>query len=105
LVRKQTIWQPWVQFTKTGQNTYTTRLQYLPNFHKKLQMVTKCSTPKPSKISHNRDFWYGNITFGDPGLNPKTSIYNASVVNFYNDTGSLARFENKNTLFYFEKTL
>jgi hypothetical protein len=30
-------------------------------------------------------------------------IYNASVVNFYNATGSLARFENKNILFCFEK--
>jgi hypothetical protein len=30
-------------------------------------------------------------------------IYNASVVNFYNATGSIARFENKNILFYFEK--
>jgi hypothetical protein len=41
----------------------------------------------------------------EPGPNPTTSIYNASVVNFYNATGSLARFENKNVLFYFEKTL
>jgi hypothetical protein len=38
-----------------------------------------------------------------PGHNPTTSIYNASVVNFYNTTGSLARFENKSILFYFEK--
>jgi hypothetical protein len=30
-------------------------------------------------------------------------IYSASVVNFYNATGSLARFENKNILFSFEK--
>jgi hypothetical protein len=30
-------------------------------------------------------------------------IYNASVVNFYNAMGSLARFENKNILFCFEK--
>jgi hypothetical protein len=30
-------------------------------------------------------------------------IYSANVVNFYNATGSLARFENKNILFYFEK--
>jgi hypothetical protein len=28
-----------------------------------------------------------------PGPNPTTSSYNASVVNFYNTTGSLARFE------------
>jgi hypothetical protein len=28
--------------------------------------------------------------------NPTIAIYNASVVNFYNATGSLARFENKN---------
>jgi hypothetical protein len=32
---------------------------------------------------------------GTIGPNPTTSIYNA--------TGSLARFENKNSLFYFEK--
>jgi hypothetical protein len=37
---------------------------------------------KPKKI------WY-------LGANPTISIYNASVVNFYNTTGSLARFENK----------
>jgi hypothetical protein len=37
------------------------------------------------------------------GANPTVVIYNASVVNFFNATGSLARFEIKNTLFYFEK--
>jgi hypothetical protein len=35
------------------------------------------------------------------GANPTIASYNASVVNFYNATGSLARFENKNTIFYF----
>jgi hypothetical protein len=34
-----------------------------------------------------------------PGANPTI----ASVVIFYNATGSQARFENKNILFYFEK--
>jgi hypothetical protein len=29
----------------------------------------------------------------ETGANPTTSIYNASFVNFYNATGSLARFE------------
>jgi hypothetical protein len=29
------------------------------------------------------------------GANPTIVIYNASIVNFYNATGSLARFENK----------
>jgi hypothetical protein len=29
------------------------------------------------------------------GVNPTIAGYNASVVNFYNATGSLARFENK----------
>jgi hypothetical protein len=38
-----------------------------------------------------------------PGVNPTIASYNASVVNFYNATGSLARFENKNILFYFVK--
>jgi hypothetical protein len=31
-----------------------------------------------------------------PGANPTIASYNASVLNFYNATGSLARFENKN---------
>jgi hypothetical protein len=35
------------------------------------------------------------------GVNPTIASYNASVVNFYNGTGSLVRFEKK--LFYFEK--
>jgi hypothetical protein len=38
-----------------------------------------------------------------PGANPTTSSYNAGVANFYNATSSLARFGNKNILFYFEK--
>jgi hypothetical protein len=32
----------------------------------------------------------------NPGVNPTIASYNASVVNFYNATGSLALFENKN---------
>jgi hypothetical protein len=36
-----------------------------------------------------------------PGANPTIASYNTSVVNFYNATGSLARFENKNIIFYF----
>jgi hypothetical protein len=37
------------------------------------------------------------------GANPTIASYNVSVVNFYNATGSLARFESKNILYYFEK--
>jgi hypothetical protein len=37
------------------------------------------------------------------GANLTIARYNASVVYFYNATGSQARFENKNILFYFEK--
>jgi hypothetical protein len=37
------------------------------------------------------------------GANPTIASYNASVVKFYNATGSLARFENKNIYFFFEK--
>jgi hypothetical protein len=37
----------------------------------------------------------------DPGANPTIASYNDSVVKFYNATGSLARFENKNIIFYF----
>jgi hypothetical protein len=43
----------------------------------------------------------------DDCLEPNLTIarYNAGVVNFYNATGSLARFENKNIIFYFKKAL
>jgi hypothetical protein len=37
------------------------------------------------------------------GPNPTTSSYNASVVNFYNATSSLVRFEIKNIFFFFQK--
>jgi hypothetical protein len=40
------------------------------------------------------------IIRANPG--PTTSIYNASVVNFYNANGSLARFESRKKI-YFEK--
>jgi hypothetical protein len=33
--------------------------------------------------------------------NPTIASYNASIVNFYNAMGSLARFENKNIFVYF----
>jgi hypothetical protein len=42
-------------------------------------------------------------TRSNPGANPAIASYNASVVNFYNATGSLARLENKNIIFYFLK--
>jgi hypothetical protein len=40
-----------------------------------------------------------------PGANPTIASYNASVVNFYNATDNLARFESKNILFYFENAV
>jgi hypothetical protein len=43
-------------------------------------------------------FWFENIS---SGANPTIASYNASAVNFYNATGSLARFENKNIILYF----
>jgi hypothetical protein len=38
-----------------------------------------------------------------PWTNPTIASYNASVIIFYNATGSLARFKIKNIIFYFEK--
>jgi hypothetical protein len=38
-----------------------------------------------------------------PGANPTIASYSASVVNFYNATGSLVRFINKNTFFLYSK--
>jgi hypothetical protein len=38
-----------------------------------------------------------------PAANPPILSYSASGVDFYNTTGRLARFENKNILFYFQK--
>jgi hypothetical protein len=43
--------------------------------------------------------------FRKPGANPTIANYNASVVNFYDATGSLVRFLKKNIFFYFETTL
>jgi hypothetical protein len=45
----------------------------------------------------------GDLFKNTSGANPTIASYNASVVNFYNATGSLERFENKNILFNFEK--
>jgi hypothetical protein len=41
------------------------------------------------------------LSFVNPesGANPTIASYNASVVNFYNATHSLARFENTNIIF------
>jgi hypothetical protein len=39
------------------------------------------------------------------GANPMIVSYNASTLKIYNATRSLVPFENKNILFYFEKTL
>jgi hypothetical protein len=41
------------------------------------------------------------VTISPRVANPTIASYNASVVNFYNATGSLPRFENKNIIFYF----
>jgi hypothetical protein len=38
-----------------------------------------------------------------PGPNPTIASYNASVVIFYNTTGSLARFISKNIFFFYSK--
>jgi hypothetical protein len=47
--------------------------------------------------------WFYKKSFSSHlGPNPTTSIYNASVVNFYNNTGSLARLK-ANFLLYIEK--
>jgi hypothetical protein len=45
-------------------------------------------------------YYNAGVVAVNSGSNPTIAIYNASVVNFYNATGSLARFENKNTLDY-----
>jgi hypothetical protein len=37
----------------------------------------------------------GSVLNVFPGANPTIASYKASAVNFYNATGSLARFENK----------
>jgi hypothetical protein len=40
---------------------------------------------------------------GLPGPNPTIASNNASVVNFYNATGSIVRFINKNIFFFYSK--
>jgi hypothetical protein len=59
------------------------------------------------KLNPQKAFFQGKLkiqvtySFKYPGANPTIASYNASVVNFYNAMGSLARFENKNIIFYF----
>jgi hypothetical protein len=48
--------------------------------------------------------YQSGIIYG-PGANPTIASYNASVVTFYNATGSLARFENKKYYLLLLKTL
>jgi hypothetical protein len=43
------------------------------------------------------------LEFISPGANPTIVSYNASAVKMYTVANSLAGFENKNILFYFEK--
>jgi hypothetical protein len=61
-------------------------------------------TQWPSALSEFSSQWLEHHTIYRstwPGANPTIASYNASVVNFYNATGSLVRFENKNIFFYF----
>jgi hypothetical protein len=48
-------------------------------------------------------FYFAQWT--DAGANAMTVSYNASVVNFYNATGSLACFENKNIFLLWKNAL
>jgi hypothetical protein len=63
---------------------------------------------KSLQCSHRSYVWCllgkaSSITRFLPGPDPTIANYNASVVNFYNAAGSLARFKNKNILFYYVK--
>jgi hypothetical protein len=90
------------------------------NFHRQKQFtIYNCSPTweqmpafvwKPEFIKCSFATWKSEqfqckafAAFTLPVANPTIVIYNASIVNFYNATGSLACFENKNILFYFEK--
>jgi hypothetical protein len=77
----------------TGVKTY---LVFTPPF---FSSVKRVFTPRDERRGERSSLGVkvypsgSNIT---PGANPTIGIYNASVVNFYKATGSLARFENKN---------
>jgi hypothetical protein len=63
--------------------------------------------PGPSlsegNILHRTMCFFNLPPYTLPGASPTIACYNDNVVNFYNATGSLACFENKNISFYFEK--
>jgi hypothetical protein len=59
-----------------------------------VQLLMRKKSSSTPRISYSHPF---------SGANPTIASYNASVVNFYNATGSLARFEKKNIIFYFLK--
>jgi hypothetical protein len=48
-------------------------------------------------------YYNAGVVVVNSGANPTTLCYNASVVKIYNATGSLVRFEEKNSFFHFEK--
>jgi hypothetical protein len=64
-----------------------------PFICKEMQVILVNSVVNPKRIIY---IYIYNLS----GANPTIASYNASVVNFYNATGSLARFE-KNIIFYF----
>jgi hypothetical protein len=51
-----------------------------------------------------REYWF-SAEKSTPGANPTIANYNVIAVNFYNATGSLARFENKKYFILLCKTL
>jgi hypothetical protein len=87
---KQTFISPWGQFLNSVSIL-------LDEFALANMTETKmCVIKKVVPCSKSLNFW----KLG-PGANPTIASYNASVVNFYNATGSLAHFVNKNIIFYF----
>jgi hypothetical protein len=57
---------------------------------------------EPATFSFN---CHSQATLTSPGPNSTTSIYNARIVNFYNATGSLARFESYKKLLFLKNVL
>jgi hypothetical protein len=92
----------------------TTRHQIRPKFGAKRSalpaylgksLIFRFSKKKNASVGSLIMFIRKGKIFLSPGATPTIVSYNASAGKIYNATSTLVRFENKNSFFFFEKTL
>jgi hypothetical protein len=102
----KTFWQPWFRICDITGSVWAYCFVIIT--FKKSFLMKRHTCTQLKRVTHSFIYTYSLIyiyicsLFGSwghlPGPNPMTTIYNTSVINFYNATGSLVRFENE--IFY-----